>query len=241
MNTIIHKLYQIKKKVDTYWEINFLDFIYHKYIERNPRAREIMDFKIEDYTKKLLGERDFPSNEKFIKNGWYKTMLLRYGFAMHYSRGRKVLESCSGLGWGAYLIDGVAKSVTCVELDWKCIEFSNKNWKTNRTKYIMGNVLSLPAKDESFDTVISMESIEHFALKDLKIYLGELFRILKGGGFLVGSSAFPETRKEADELCAKNKYHLYICTKNEIKDILEEKDFKKIYIFRNGIFFFAQK
>jgi len=241
MNRLSQQVKQFKKEMDVYRENVFLNFIYHKYMEKNQRAKEILNLKINDPVRELLGERDLPSNEKFVQNGWCRIMLLRYGLAMHYSKGKKVLETCSGLGWGAYLLDAVARSITCVDMDWKCIEFSRKTWKTDRIKYIIGTVLSIPVKDESFDTVIAMESIEHFTLKDMKIYLDESFRILKAGGFLIGSSAFPETEDEAAALCARNKYHLYISTKSQIQDLLKEKKFKKANIFQNRNFFWAQK
>jgi ubiquinone/menaquinone biosynthesis C-methylase UbiE len=241
MNRLTQRVKQFKKVIDVYQEKLFLDFIYHKYIEQNQRAKEILNLKANGSVKDLLGERNLPSKEEFVQNGWCKTMFLRYGLAMHYSKGKKVLETCSGLGWGAYLLDAVAKSITCVDLDFKCIEFSQRTWKTDRTQYVVGTVLSLPAKDESFDTVIAMESIEHFTLKDMTIYLDESFRILRQGGFLIGSSAFPETQDEAATLCAKNRYHLHISTKTEIEDLLRRKKFKRVNIFKNRMFLWAQK
>jgi len=223
-----------------YREEAFLENIYQTYIKNNKRTDYILTLKINDSYIDLLGERDFPSKERF-PTGWWKKMLLRYGLAMHFSKGKNVLETCSGLGWGAYLLDDVAESVTCIDIDKKSINLSKQLWKTNRTAYLCGSVLDIPVQDNAFNVVTTMEGIEHFDLDNIKIYLGEMYRILKPGGFLIGSSAFPNTRKEANFLCKKNKFHIYICTKKEIKYLLREKKFKKIKIFQNRLFFLARK
>lgn len=231
MNNIANNLYR---------EEAFLENIYQTYIKNNKRTDDILTLKINDSYTDLLGERDFPSKERF-PTGWWKKMLLRYGLAMHFSKRKNVLETCSGLGWGAYLLDDVAESVTCIDIDKKSINLSKQLWKTNRTAYLCGSVLDIPIQNNTYNVVTTMEGIEHFDLDDIKIYLGEMYRILKPGGFLIGSSAFPNTRKEAYLLCKKNKFHLYICTKKEIEYLLREKKFKKIKIFQNRLFFLARK
>ena len=80
-----------------------------------------------------LSEGGLPGSHGTLESGWWKMMLLRYGLAMHFSRGKDVLETCSGLGWGAYLLDSVAQSVTCVEINKECTDFSKQKWKTNNT------------------------------------------------------------------------------------------------------------
>ena len=235
------KLVKALKKLISYKERRFLDFIFNTYIDKNERAHEIRNFKPDGPLKDLLGERVLPGDECFQDNGWWKYMLLRYGLAMHFSEGKDVLETCSGLGWGAYLLDSIAKSVTCIEIDKESINQSKQLWKTDRTVYINSSVLRIPTKDDRFDVVTAMESIEHFKLEDIKIYLSEIYRVLKTGGFLIGSSSFPDTREEAKTLCSKYKYHLHICTKQEINNLLRKQGFKKVKVFHNRLFFIARK
>jgi len=229
------------KQISAFKESLFLKKIYKKYIKNNKRAEEVLQFKINGRVKKLLGERGLPSNKKFLKNGWSKKMLLRYGLAIHYSRGKSVLETCSGLGWGAYLLDKVAKKVVCLEKDKETINFAKKTWQTEKNEYIAGSVLKMPVKAHQFDIVLAMESIEHFNKKNIIKYLGEIYRALKPSGLLIGSSFFPDTRTEAKRLSLKNQYHLYICTKGEMTMLLKKQGFKKIKIFQNRLFFVAKK
>lgn len=241
ISKLFKKLYIILESFTLYREEHFLNKIYKIYIKNNDRGDEILKLKLDNSIKDLMEERSLPSDEQFQKSGWWKYMLLRYGLAMHFVKGKDVLETCSGLGWGAYLLDGVGRSVTCIELNRESINLSKKLWKGNRTSYIEGSVLKIPISDNKYDVVTAMESIEHFKLEDIKIYLSEIWRVLKTEGILIGSSPFADTKEEADVLCSTNKYHLHICTTSEIKGLLREQGFKKIKVFHNKLFFMARK
>lgn len=230
-----------KNKLVKWKEGIALKFFYKRYIDNNSRVTDVMNLKIDHRIINLLDERGLPSDERWKSNGWYKYMLLRYGFAMHFSKGKDVLETCSGLGWGAYLLDGVARTVTCIDIEKEPMRLSKKLWEVDRTSYIECSVLKIPVDDNKYDVVTAMESIEHFKLQDIRAYLSEMHRVLKMGGVLIGSSAFPDTRKEANALCSQHGYHLYICTKHEFEEILREQGFKKIKIFQNRLFFIARK
>ncbi|MDH3973175.1 MAG: methyltransferase domain-containing protein [Deltaproteobacteria bacterium] len=185
--------------------------------------------------------RSLPSNERYVKTGWYELMLLRYGLAMSYGGGKDILDTCSGLGWGAFLMEGVCRSLTCIELDWESIKFSNAVWPCKHVNIVNGSVLEMPFSGDFFHLVTAMESIEHFCVDDIKIYLNELYRVLKPGGMLVGSSYFTDTEDDAEKVCSKNKFHLHICTRAEIERLLTEAGFNNIRIYNNKLFLTARK
>lgn len=212
----------------------FLINIFNTHIKYNARVKDVMGLKMDDSA--YTGERGLPGDKKCQENDWWKTMLLRYGLAMHFSKEKDVLETCSGLGWGAYLLDDVAKSVACIEIDKTTTELSKSLWNTTRTKYVNGSVLNIPFEDSGFDVVTAMESIEHFNLPDIKLYLSEMYRVMMPGGHLIGSSGFFDTKMEAKAHCATNKHHKYICTTDEIKELLEEQGFKNISILLKTLF-----
>ncbi len=224
-----------------YTETRFLNTVYKTFIHGNDRVDHIMNLKVDNRFKGLLNERNLPCSMEFVKSGWWKFMLLRYGVAMKFCKEKDVLETCSGLGWGAYLLDSVASSVTCIEMDERSINLSKQIWNTDRTSYVRASVLEVPIKNDTYDVVTAMESIEHFKLEDIEIYLSEIYRVLKRNGILTGSSSFPETAEEANDLCSKNKYHLHICTCQEIQELLKRQGFRKIRIFGNRLFFVATK
>jgi len=76
------------------YEKYFLGYVFFRYIRRNERAEKILH--INTVPKGYLGERDLPGDEKFRRNGWWRFMLLRYGLAMHYSKGNMFLIHAAG-------------------------------------------------------------------------------------------------------------------------------------------------
>lgn len=184
--------------------------------------------------------RALPGRSDFLESGWAKIMLTRYALGMHYSKGKLVLDSCSGLGWGSYLVDSVARHVIAVDVDRATLECAHSLWPSHVTDYVQASVLSLCLESAGVDVALAMESIEHFRLQDIHVYLDELKRVLRPGGMLIGSSAFPETRKEAQALCARNPHHLHICTKSELMEMLQRR-FRRYHVCHNGLFFWAEK
>jgi ubiquinone/menaquinone biosynthesis C-methylase UbiE len=148
-------------------------------------------------------------------------MLSRYLLAMNHAEGRRVLDSCSGLGWGSYLVAGAAAEVVGIDRDSAAVAFCRRHWKSGNLKFLEGSVLELPFEDDSFDIVMCMEAIEHFSVSDGRRYLSELGRVCRPGGMLLGSSAFPRDRAAADQLCSKNEHHLHVYTRSEMRAALK--------------------
>jgi 2-polyprenyl-3-methyl-5-hydroxy-6-metoxy-1,4-benzoquinol methylase len=165
-------------------------------------------------------ERSLPGNPDFRRSGWSEHMLLRYLLAMDEAAGKRVLDTCCGLGWGTHLVAAVAGELVAVDLNEDALAFCGRAWKDGNVTWAPGSVLSLPFPDASFDVVLCMEAIEHFSVADGATYLRELARVCRPGGSIFGSSAFPETRREADALCATNEHHLHIYTHDEMRDLL---------------------
>jgi cyclopropane fatty-acyl-phospholipid synthase-like methyltransferase len=166
-------------------------------------------------------------------------MILRYALAADISRGALVVETCSGLGWGAYIMDAIARRVYAIEIDPAAIVAAASLWQTRNTTHIQASVLDMPLASGSVDVALAMESIEHFSIGDIHRYLDELERVLCPGGQLVGSTAFPESRQAADRLRAKNHSHLHICTRCELASLLSDR-FHQYRLYR-GRYFWARK
>lgn len=219
----------------------FLSLLYLRYIVLNPIAREILA-KPPESMAGFEGECSSPSLRKPEQNNAWRLMFLRYAFAMHFSKGANVVETCSGLGWGAYLLSDVANTFTAVDINRNAIKLARQLWGRSKAQYVNGSVLQLPIGDETCDVVTALESIEHFNLDDGETYLHEIYRILKPNGLLLGSCPlFPDSETEAAALCAVNPWHLHIYTRNELHTLLRRTRFKQVKIFRNRLFFTARK
>ena len=166
--------------------------------------------------------RSLPGHAPFRQSGWTDHMLLRYFLALEHSEGRTILDSCCGLGWGSHLVASVADRVVGIDLDPGAVRFCTERWAGPGVSYVVGSVLELPFADASFDVVLCMEAIEHFDAAGGRRYLGELARVLRPGGVVVGSSSFPERADEAERLCSGNPHHLHVYTRRAMRSLLRE-------------------
>ncbi len=227
-------------------EAEFLNKLFEKLLtEASTKKRVEYILSINGKDPKLQNvltehERALPGDRNFLESGWYKSMLTRYALAMHYSKGKNVLDTCSGLGWGAYLLEVVADELTCIELDQGTIQAAKAIWPYEKSLIQQGSVLQLPFPDNSFDIVTAMESIEHFELDDARIYMHEVKRVLKPKGRLIGSTPLPLTEEGIKHELAINPYHLHIFTPPKLADFLSEC-FSEVHVLHNNCFFWCIK
>lgn len=101
--------------------------------------------------------------------------------------GKDVLEVGSGRGGGASYIARYLnpKSYTGLDICKPAIRFSKARYANqDNLAFRVGNALSLPFADESFDVVINVESAQHYG--DMGRFLAEVHRVLRpGGAFLM--------------------------------------------------------
>lgn len=167
-------------------------------------------------------ERGLPGNPSYQKNGYCHTMLARYFLAaVSFGRGARVLELGAGLGWGAYILAHYAKDVCCIEQDAKSVIACRKLWTKTNLQWQTGNIPGILSNyaDETFDLVTCMEVIEHLPQGAGALLFAEVARLLRPGGHLVISSAFPDSRQKAEEMRVTNAHHVHILTDKEIRTL----------------------
>jgi SAM-dependent methyltransferase len=101
--------------------------------------------------------------------------------------GKDVLEVGSGRGGGASYIARYLrpKSYTGLDICKPAIRFSTARYADqDNLAFRVGNALSLPFADQSFDVVVNVESAQHYG--DMGRFLDEVHRVLRpGGAFLM--------------------------------------------------------
>ncbi len=164
-------------------------------------------------------------------------MLKRYLFAgSSFCRGKRVLDSCSGLGWGTSILSLFAKKITAYDLEPRAIEFCRDTWGEDKISWVVDDALKPKVdKKTKHDVAVAMETIEHFDKDDGLKYLTELKNSLNSRGILIGTSSFPSDRESANDLCAKNQYHHYVYTKSEMDELLRTL-FDRHVIINNWMF-----
>jgi len=105
--------------------------------------------------------------------------------------GKNILEI--GCGFGGFELFAVTKninSITGIEKTEKDLETAKKNISHPKIKFTIGSAIKLPFEDNSFDTVVSWDVIEHIPKKKEDKMFKEVFRVLKKGGSFYLSTAY---------------------------------------------------
>ncbi len=187
-------------------------------------VEKVMQLTPDQLDPQLLGEgeRSLPAEPRFHNIGYSRMMLARYlvpGALM--CRGLDVLDSCCGLGWGAYLLAQFAARVTAYDQDPAAVEFARGHWQSANIEWLTGDTLDDGfLQGRHFDAILAMETVEHFPCQEGERYVAWLAARLKAGGLLAGTSGFPKTREEADRLAATNPHHPWIYTQDEFLALL---------------------
>ena len=167
-------------------------------------------------------ERADPNDPKWKNNPWAKVFVRRCKYAKQFSQKKRVLDLCCGTGWTANELSKVAKVVKAVDYSKESIEKAKKEFQNENLFFEQMNALNLNYPDSSFDTVVSMEAIEHFTENDGKVFLSEVYRVLKKGGYFVGSTPQVETKNPLKILAMKkiDPYHLHLYSKKMLEKSL---------------------
>ncbi len=86
------------------------------------------------------------------------------------------------------------------------MENANKKYGKDNLSFRAGSVESLPFEDDSFDVVISYETIEHVTGEVQESFLKEIRRVLKPDGFLIMST--PNKAVYTDLVKGENAFHV---------------------------------
>lgn len=109
----------------------------------------------------------------------------RYAFAAQVlSPGMSVLDVACGTGYGSEILALHGCNVTAGDLDHKQLALSKVI--SAQASFACMDVLNLPFPNNSFDAVVSFETIEH--VTEGQRFLDEMHRVLKPGGLFICST-----------------------------------------------------
>lgn len=180
------------------------------------------------------GERIIP---KLMKptNGMLLEHVARYYFATPYIKGR-VLDIACGTGYGCHMVAKERKreitEVVGVDFDPETVAYANVEYNHQKVTYVQGNALDpeLPDRLGSFDTILSFETIEH--VEDDRLFMDNLYRMLKPGGTLVLSSPFGRGRGQP----TSEPFHVHQLTPEEFGELFTP--FREVDIYyQRGVTF----
>lgn len=147
----------------------------------------------------------------------YKEHVQRYQFIKPLLKG-SVLDVACGVGYGSQIIIDSIDNYKGIDYSLDAIKDAKKFYKVANVNFVQGDILNINEEDESFDRVISFETLEH--VSEPEKALREIVRVLKKDGLFMGSVP----TQEYDEICEKvygqNPYHITRFTFTKIKELL---------------------
>lgn len=161
----------------------------------------------------FTGERFTP---ECVREIWYEHMH-RYALAARLCEGRRVLDAACGEGYGSALLAGRAASVTGLDLSEEAIAHARHRYADlPGLEFQVGDCASLPFEDDSFERIVSFETLEHLEAQDAM--LAEFRRVLAPGGCLLISS--PDRAVYTDQLGNDNEFHVRELYRDELEQLL---------------------
>ena len=136
----------------------------------------------------------------------------RYAVAKNWVKDKRVLDIACGEGYGSYLLKQAgAESVVGIDISNEAIQKAQQIFGGNQLSYLNADATQLATlfRDQEFDLVISIETIEHVA--DAPAFLAEIRRITKPEGIIIISCPndhwyYPDEKQSNPY--HRQKYHL---------------------------------
>jgi SAM-dependent methyltransferase len=168
-----------------------------------------------------IGERQIASSFENIRLD-HKN---RYQFACEQLRNKKItsiLDLACGIGYGSLMLAKTTNAkVTGVDIDKGAIEYANKFFSNHNTDFICEDARKLSLEKNSFDAIISFETIEHVEF-DTEL-LATFYELLKPGGIFICSTPNEDVMPFSKE---NFKFHVRHYKVDEIRLILETAKFE---------------
>lgn len=136
----------------------------------------------------------------------------RYFFAQRFITSGRVLDCACGVGYGSAILaasEAGPRLVKGVDIDAKAVSYATQNYTASNLIFDQGDGTAL-ADAEGFDTIVSLETVEH--VPDPKALLANFESLLNPGGTLIAS--VPVTPS-----VDVNPYHLHDFTKRSFRGL----------------------
>lgn len=117
------------------------------------------------------------ANSELFPEQRRKFHLRRYQFALAHCRNKRVLDGACGTGYGSALIGGVAQEVVGIDISGDAIQYATDKYGSKNTKFKKSFVEYTEFESDTFDVVLSFETIEHTLCPNS--HLREIARLLE--------------------------------------------------------------
>lgn len=157
----------------------------------------------------------------------------RYMWAAGYTSG-DVCDLACGYGYGAEVLaaNSVVKSYVGIDASAIAVSQANQRFASDLRRYVLASATAIPLGDQSVDTVVSLETLEH--LVEPANAVEEFKRILRPNGVLVGSVPSKYFDDKAQEVYGLNPYHVSRFTYASLTDLLN-RYFQTVRVYYSAL------
>jgi len=155
------------------------------YLVASPEYSNDYLYKCRDFAQNVYLEPRLEVNQDRISSG--DQLTYHYELALnHLEKGMKTLDIACGDGYGTRLLGKKLDRVVGADIDDEILDRARKLSKDfKNVEYVREDATDMSIPDNSFDAIVSMETIEHI---DATEFLSEVKRVLKKGGRLILST-----------------------------------------------------
>lgn len=153
----------------------------------------------------------------------------RYKFASQYIKPEmNVLDIACGIGYGSYVLASTLPEVKVlgIDIEQRAIDYANKHYKCDNNKFSVGDASNLNLENESFEAVVSFETIEH--LNQPELFIKNIKKVLKEDGLFIVSSP-NQTMLPFDK--TKFPFHEQHFTSDELSRLLIVSGFEIVDVY----------
>lgn len=199
---------------------------------RMPQAHFQVVLNTEYTHMEFTGERLVINDQ--VKQHYAKVFhehVMRYDFASRFIKDKIILDAACGAGYGVKMFEiaGV-RQATGIDISAESIRYASSHYQGPNTRFLIADILSLPFANETFDIVISFETIEH--IPNGADWIRESARVLKDGGLLIISTPNRVLHSPGIYFGEKPRhtYHLFEYSLPEfVGELLTEYDIAELY------------
>ncbi|CAH0118491.1 class I SAM-dependent methyltransferase [Paenibacillus sp. CECT 9249] len=161
----------------------------------------------------------------------FREHTLRYDFASRFVQGNTVLDAACGVGYGTKMFEiAGAELAIGVDASAETVSYAAMHYAGERAQFMAADIHALPFPNDSFDIVVSFETIEH--IPDGAEWIRESARVLKEGGLLIIST--PNRSRHSPGIYFGEKphhtFHLFEYSVNEfVGELLTRYDIVELY------------
>lgn len=200
--------YLLKKdRLLSFYRLNSWVFLSRKREQKTEKGSKKMEFTGERF---IPGQTDIELEIEHLN---------RYQFARQFVKDKVVLDAACGEGYGSDLLARDASKVYGIDLSEESITYARNRYDNRRISYQVASICQLPFEADTFDVIVSFETLEHVDGNSQIQFLQEAERVLKQDGLLVISTPNHRVYKERGE----NHFHVKELEYEEFRALLEKR------------------